>query len=76
MVTDYRASRALIGLVPQEVSLEPFETVLNTVRFSRGLFGQRRDDAYIEAGAAPALALGQARHAHQPSSRAACAGGC
>jgi len=48
VVTDYRASRRLIGLVPQEVSLEPFETVLNTVRLSRGLFGRRRDDAYIE----------------------------
>ena len=48
VVTDYRASRNLIGLVPQEVSLEPFEKVLNTVRLSRGLFGRRRDDAYIE----------------------------
>ena len=48
VVTDYRASRSLIGLVPQEVSLEPWETVLNTVRLSRGLFGRRRDDAYVE----------------------------
>jgi ABC-2 type transport system ATP-binding protein len=48
VVTDFRASRRLIGLVPQEVSLEPFETVLNTVRLSRGLFGRRRDDAYVE----------------------------
>ena len=48
VVTDYRASRNLVGLVPQEVSLEPFEKVINTVRLSRGLFGRRRDDAHIE----------------------------
>jgi len=47
-LTDFRAARAMIGLVPQEVALEPFEKVLNTVRFSRGLFGKPRDDAYIE----------------------------
>lgn len=46
--TDYRAARKLIGLVPQEVALEPFEKVINTVRLSRGLFGKRRDDAVIE----------------------------
>ena len=45
---EYRAARSLIGLVPQEINLEPFETVWNTVRFSRGLFGKRRDDAYLE----------------------------
>jgi len=45
---EFRAARRLIGLVPQEVSLEPFEKVWNTVRFSRGLFGERRDDAYLE----------------------------
>jgi ABC-2 type transport system ATP-binding protein len=48
VVTDYRASRTLVGLVPQEVAVEPFETVMNSVRFSRGLFGKRRDDAYLE----------------------------
>ena len=46
--TDYRAARALIGLVPQEVSLEPFETVMNTVSFSRGLFGKPRNDAFVQ----------------------------
>ncbi|MEX0281093.1 MAG: ABC transporter ATP-binding protein [Arenibacterium sp.] len=46
---DYRRARRLIGLVPQEVTLEPFEKVANTVRFSRGLFGKRRDDALIES---------------------------
>ncbi len=46
--TGYRAARQMIGLVPQEVALEPFEKVLNTVRFSRGLFGKTRDDALIE----------------------------
>ncbi|WP_439154377.1 ABC transporter ATP-binding protein [Yoonia sp.] len=46
--SDFRAARNLIGLVPQEINLEPFETVFNTVRFSRGLFGKPRNDAYIE----------------------------
>jgi ABC-2 type transport system ATP-binding protein len=45
---DWRAARSLIGLVPQEISLEPFEKVWNTVRFSRGLFGKPRDDNHIE----------------------------
>ena len=48
VITEFRAARSLIGLVPQEISLEPFETVMWTVRFSRGLFGKRRDDAYVE----------------------------
>ncbi len=48
-ITDeYRQARAMIGLVPQEISLEPFERVLSTVRFSRGLFGRPRNDALIE----------------------------
>ncbi len=47
-VKGFRAARKLIGLVPQEVNLEPFETVLNTVKFSRGLFGLPKNDAYIE----------------------------
>jgi len=46
--TDFRAARSLVGLVPQEINLEPFEKVINTVRFSRGLFGKRRDDAKLE----------------------------
>jgi len=45
---DYRRTRSLIGLVPQELVLEAFETVLNTVRFSRGLFGKAKDDQLIE----------------------------
>ncbi len=48
IITSYRQARSLIGLVPQEVALEPFERVINTVRFSRGLFGKNRDDALIE----------------------------
>ena len=48
IVTDYRAARNLIGLVPQEINLEPFESVINTVRLTRGLFGKKRDDAVIE----------------------------
>jgi ABC-2 type transport system ATP-binding protein len=46
--TEYRRSRAMIGLVPQEVNIEPFETVWNTVTFTRGLFGKPRDDAHVE----------------------------
>ena len=48
IITGYRAARAMIGLVPQEVALEPFEKVINTVRFSRGLFGQARNEALVE----------------------------
>ncbi len=48
IITDYRAARRLIGLVPQDISLEPFETVTNTVNFSRGLFGFPRDPASLE----------------------------
>ncbi|GFE65243.1 ABC transporter ATP-binding protein [Litoreibacter roseus] len=44
----YRQARKLIGLVPQEINLEPFEKVMNTIRFSRGLFGYGPDDAYLE----------------------------
>ena len=48
VVSDYRRTRALIGLVPQEIHLDIFATVLSTVRFSRTLFGKPRDDAYLE----------------------------
>jgi ABC-2 type transport system ATP-binding protein len=48
ILEDFRAARSLIGLVPQEINLEPFETVWNSVRFSRGLFGKPRNDALIE----------------------------
>jgi ABC-2 type transport system ATP-binding protein len=49
VVTDFRASRQSIGLVPQEVKLDIFSKVAGTVRFSRGLFGMPPDDAYIES---------------------------
>ncbi|WP_206862313.1 ABC transporter ATP-binding protein [Lysobacter changpingensis] len=48
IVHDYRAARAKIGLVPQELSTDAFESVWATVKFSRGLFGKPRDDAYLE----------------------------
>ncbi len=48
MVSDFRDARRMIGLVPQEIYLEPFTRVFDTVRFSRGLFGKPKDDAYIE----------------------------
>ncbi len=44
----FRATRSLIGLVPQELSTDAFETVWATVKFSRGLFGKPRDDAHLE----------------------------
>ena len=47
-VSEYRRSRELIGLVPQELTLNAFDTVMNTIRFSRGLFGRKKDDAYLE----------------------------
>ena len=48
IITDFRKTRAMIGLVPQELTLGTFDTVWGTVRFSRGLFGYKRDDAYLE----------------------------
>ena len=45
---EYRKARSLIGLVPQEITLEPFEPVINTIRFSRGLFGKKADDAAVD----------------------------
>jgi ABC-2 type transport system ATP-binding protein len=47
-VRDYRAARSLIGLVPQELTTDAFESVWNTVSFSRGLFGKAADPAHIE----------------------------
>ena len=47
-VSEYRKTRELIGLVPQELTLGQFDTVWNTVRFSRGLFGKKRNNAYLE----------------------------
>ncbi len=48
IITDYRAARSLIGLVPQELTTDAFETVWATVSFSRGLFGKPADPAHIE----------------------------
>ncbi|MBI4273634.1 MAG: ABC transporter ATP-binding protein [Rhizobiales bacterium] len=47
IVTDYRAARAMIGLVPQELTTDAFETVWATVSFSRGLFGKKKNPAHI-----------------------------
>lgn len=46
--TDYRKARSLIGLVPQELTTDMFEKVINTVKFSRNLFGKKNDPAIIE----------------------------
>jgi ABC-2 type transport system ATP-binding protein len=48
ILKDYRAARSCIGLVPQELTTEAFETVWDTVSFSRGLFGLEKDPAHIE----------------------------
>jgi len=48
IIRDYRAARSKIGLVPQELSTDAFETVWATVNFSRGLFGKPRNTAYVE----------------------------
>jgi ABC-2 type transport system ATP-binding protein len=48
IVADYRAARSRIGLVPQELTTDAFESVWNTVSFSRGLFGKPADPAHIE----------------------------
>ena len=48
IIRDWRKTRTIIGLVPQELKTDAFESVWNTVRFSRGLFGKARDDAYLE----------------------------
>jgi ABC-2 type transport system ATP-binding protein len=47
-IRDFRAARRLIGLVPQELSVDMFETVMATVKFSRRLFGRSANDAYLE----------------------------
>src|SRR5438445_5561970 len=48
IITDYRAARSMIGLVPQELTTDAFETVWATVSFSRGLFGRKANPAHIE----------------------------
>ncbi len=47
-IKDYKKARSLIGLVPQEFPLENYESVLNTVNFSRGLFGKKPDEYHIQ----------------------------
>ena len=49
VVKDSLKTKSIIGLVPQELSVEQFETVLGTVNFSRGLFGKKKNTAYIES---------------------------
>ena len=48
IIKDYRDTRSRIGLVPQELTLEQFETVFNNVSYSRGLYGKKPDPVYIE----------------------------
>ena len=48
IIKDYRETRSRIGLVPQELTLEQFETVFNNVSYSRGLYGKKPDPKHIE----------------------------
>ena len=48
IIKDYRKTRSLIGIVPQELNLEAFETVWNNVNYSRGLYGKAPNYKYIE----------------------------
>ena len=48
ILNDYRETRSRIGLVPQELTLEQFETVFNNVSYSRGLYGKKPDPSHIE----------------------------
>ena len=48
IISDYRAARSMIGLVPQELTTDAFESVWGTVSFSRGLFGKRKNPTHIE----------------------------
>ena len=48
IVSDYKKTREMIGLVPQELTLGAFDKVWNTIRFSRGLFGKKADDNYLQ----------------------------
>ena len=49
IIKDYRETRSRIGLVPQELTLEQFETVFNNVSYSRGLYGKKPNPSYIES---------------------------
>lgn len=48
IVTDFRTTRSMIGLVPQELTLGAFEKVIDTLKFSRGMFGKKPDNDYLE----------------------------
>ncbi|AFJ02503.1 ABC-type multidrug transport system, ATPase component [Methylophaga frappieri] len=61
VVSEYRAARKQIGLVPQELTLNIFDNVWNTLVFSRGVFGKPRDDAHLES-VLKSLSLWDKRH--------------
>ena len=48
IIKDFRKTRSLIGIVPQELNVEAFESVFNNVSYSRGLYGKKKDDKFIE----------------------------
>ena len=59
IITDYRAARSMIGLVPQELTTDAFESVWGTVSFSRGLFGKPANPGTHRKGAQGSVAVGQ-----------------
>ena len=62
IVTDFRTTRSMIGLVPQELTLGAFDKVINTLQFSRGLFGKKPNPDYLEQ-LLKSLSLWEKRHA-------------
>ena len=61
IIKDYRETRSRIGLVPQELTLEQFETVFNNVSYSRGLYGKKPNPKHIEKSLETTQSLGQKR---------------
>ena len=71
IVSEYRAARSLIGLVPQELTTDAFESVWGTVSFSRGLFGKKRKPSPHRKGTQGPVAVEQDATARSSRSRAA-----
>ena len=71
ILKDYRAARAMIGLVPQELSIAAFESIWDTMSFSRGLFGKAPNPAHDREGAARPVPVGQEGHQDHDPLRAA-----
>ena len=68
IIDDYRETRSRIGLVPQELTLEQFETVFNNVSYSRGLYGKKPDPKHIEDRKSTRLNSSHSSVSRMPSS--------